>query len=554
MPSPIRIGLLVDSLTQPRWVSRIVDDITDSSIATLVLVVRNVEARERSSILRRAWRLRHHLFYGIYRRIDEWMLRHRSDAFEVVSITPSLRDVRQIHVRPIRSGASLRFSDTDVQAVADHDVDVLLLFGFGILRGRILEVPRFGVWSYHHGDNARFRGQPAGVWEVIEGSPVTGTMLQALNEDLDNGRVLYRSYSTTSRFSAQANRNRTFWKSSTFVMRKLHELYELGEDSIDDAATVPVISPYSRRMYRTPENTEMLRGVIRIGGRVMSSVVRSALWREQWFVAYGFGASSAPNVRHSFHRFKRLVPPPDRFWADPFPMTVGDKHYIFLEEYLYASRKAHISVVEVRRNGVASMPVPVLQRPYHLSYPFTFEWRGDRFMVPEAAGSGQVELYRARSFPDGWVMEQALLEDVPGIDPTIAEIDGKWWMFLNLAPDRAGYGDNDELHLYAADTPLGPWRPHPRNPVKSDVRSARPAGRLFRYGNDWYRPSQDSSHRYGFAVKINRVTELTESWYREEEVATMLPEWYRGLLASHTFNQADGLCCIDGLVRRRKFG
>jgi hypothetical protein len=364
--------------------------------------------------------------------------------------------------------------------------------------------------------------------------------------------VLYRSYSTTSRFSPQANRNRIFWKSSTFVMRKLSELHELGPDAIARTATAPATNTGLRRRNQTPDNAEMLRGVIRIAARAASFAVRSALWREQWFIAYGPASRSSPGFDHAFGRFNRLIPPSDRFWADPFPVKVGDTHFIFLEEYLYATRKAHISVVELNRGDVPRAPVPVLERPYHLSYPFMFEWRDEYFMVPEAASSGRVELYRARAFPHDWVMEQVLLDGVPGIDPTLVEIDKTWWMFLNLAPGPGGYGANDELHLYAAESPIGPWRPHRLNPVISDVRSARPAGRLFQYQRDWYRPSQDSSNRYGYALKLNRITQLTESSYAESEVATVLPTWHRGLLANHTFNQTDDLCCIDGLVRRRK--
>ena len=57
--------------------------------------------------------------------------------------------------------------------------------------------------------------------------------------------------------------------------------------------------------------------------------------------------------------------------------------------------------------------------------------------------------------------------------------------------------------------PLGPWKPHKRNPVKSDVRNSRPAGRLFYWNGDLYRPAQDSSQRYGYAMSINRVLRLT---------------------------------------------
>src|SRR5213596_456309 len=57
--------------------------------------------------------------------------------------------------------------------------------------------------------------------------------------------------------------------------------------------------------------------------------------------------------------------------------------------------------------------------------------------------------------------------------------------------------------------PLGPWRPHPGNPVKVDVRSSRPAGGPFLFGGNLYRPAQDCSRTYGGGITINRVTHLS---------------------------------------------
>ena len=71
-----------------------------------------------------------------------------------------------------------------------------------------------------------------------------------------------------------------------------------------------------------------------------------------------------------------------------------------------------------------------------------------------------------------------LLDGLCGVDATLEEIDRTWWMFLNIG--KRGISNHDELHLYYAESPLGPWREHAGNPVKSDVRSSRPAGRLIK--------------------------------------------------------------------------
>jgi hypothetical protein len=130
----------------------------------------------------------------------------------------------------------------------------------------------------------------------------------------------------------------------------------------------------------------------------------------------------------------------------------------------------------------------------------------------------------------------------------LAEIDGTWWMFVSIAE----HSIPDELYLFSAPSPLGPWTPHRRNPVKSDVRSSRPAGALFEWNGEVYRPAQDSSGRYGYAITINRIVQLDEDGFREEEVSKVLPNWRNDLIGTHTLSTSDDLTVIDCLVRRRR--
>ena len=99
-----------------------------------------------------------------------------------------------------------------------------------------------------------------------------------------------------------------------------------------------------------------------------------------------------------------------------------------------------------------------------------------------------------------------------------------------------------------ADTLEGPWRPHPCNPVISDCRNARPAGRLFFCGDELIRPAQDCSKDYGFAITLNRIDELSEFNYAEETINRIEPFWHNGNIGSHTFNCVEGIEFIDGRI------
>ena len=162
-----------------------------------------------------------------------------------------------------------------------------------------------------------------------------------------------------------------------------------------------------------------------------------------------------------------------------------------------------------------------------------------------------MQLYRAVEFPFRWELDRELMTDVVAVDPTLAHINGQWWMFANT--DACGASTMDELNLYYSDSPLGPWTPHRRNPVVSDVRRSRPAGRLFQSSGAWFRPSQDSAGTYGRAMVINRIIRLDRQAYEEVPVTRVDPEWMPGLTGTHTINASDGVTVIDGRRRRPRF-
>ena len=544
---PLRIGLLVDSFVQRRWIHKVIEEIQASGFAEVAVVIKNTaESGPKQGRLKSYWRNRKYLLYTLYGKIDDRRVKVAPDAFEPTDIKPLLADSPVIEVLPEMKAYSDWFPEDTLKQIRKFDLDVALCFGFRILKGEALKIARHGVWSFHHGDNLINRGGPAGFWEVMDGIPVTGSVLQILTEDLDNGRVIYRSWSPTAdRFSVKANRNNLYWKTSAFVLRKLKDLATGCQLCTPDSQ---LYRPYSNRLFRMPTNAEMFSRLSRLGTKYVAGHFQSALNTEQWALAYRFRTGPG-DMNNTLYRFKNLSPPKDRFWADPCVIKTGDRYYVFIEEYLNKTGKGHISVVELDRKGVVSGPTTVLERDYHLSYPFVFEWNNDYYMVPESAGNKTVELYRSTSFPFDWKLEKVLMTDIRAKDATLAEVDGTWWMFVSIAE----HSIPDELYLFSAESPLGPWTPHPRNPVKSDVRGSRPAGGLFNWNGELYRPAQDSSGRYGYAISINKVTQLDEEGFREEQVSSVLPNWNKRLLATHTISIAGDLTVVDCLVRRARW-
>jgi hypothetical protein len=248
------------------------------------------------------------------------------------------------------------------------------------------------------------------------------------------------------------------------------------------------------------------------------------------------------------------MPSKDRFWADPHPVWVDGKYYIFVEEFSRRRNKGHISVIELDESGHWKKPAKVLEKSYHLSYPFVFKWSGKFYMVPESAENKTVDLYECTHFPCQWELRQTLLQDVRAVDSTLVYHSNKWWLFTAISENQAA-APNVELFLFFTDDLFSnEWKAHPQNPIVSDVKSARPAGRIFMRDGKLFRPSQDCSQGYGYGFDLNEIEVLSETEYREKRALTVRPNWDKRILATHTYANDGNLTVIDAFTNTPRLG
>ncbi len=536
---PLRIGLLLDSGVVPAWVDRIVTQIEASGFASVTLAVINKEPPPPRAGLPTRIRTRlRHLLYERYCRRDNARVADAESAFSPRDLRAKLPEAEWIDVVPKRRGHVHRLSKSDLGRIGKHDPDLLLRFGFNILRGDVLTVARHGVWSYHHDDSAEYRGGPAMFWEIHEGNPVTGTVLQKLSEELDGGGMLYRSHAATHSHSLTCNRNPAYWKASSFVMRCLRELAARGNTPVTAA------DPCAKPLYRTPGNADMTRFLGRIATRKMQIRLDDRLRTPHWFVAWRQGHELLDPAAPRMDGLRELPCPHGHFYADPMLHEHDGQPWLLVEDFEYVLGKGHLAAIPWSSDGPTGAARTMLDLPVHLSYPFVFDWNGDTWMVPESGGAQCVSLFRARAFPDDWEHVCDLLQGYRAVDATLHEHDGRWYMFANIC--ESGGGTFDELFLFHADTPLGPFQPHPGNPIVSDVRRARPAGRLFQRDGKLIRPAQDCARGYGQALVFNEVLSLTPTAYQERPLSRLQPNWAPGLTGCHTYAALGDMEVVDG--------
>lgn len=435
-----------------------------------------------------------------------------------------------------RPDGSMALSELDAATIRGHRLDVLLYLGSIAPQGS-LELARHGLWSFQHGDPEKYPAWPPCFWEVYHGDSVGRSVLRRPAADPDAEVVLREAFLPVRNRSYTRTADAALSESAQWPAQACRDL--LGGITPPRAATR--LAPVAKT-GRLPGNFEMLRFI----GRQ---------WRARfWWIAellFRHGDWNVGIVRAPIASFLKRDQPRAVEWlagstrgdfvADPFGVVHRGKLTILCEEY--DSRRGLGRIVSV--DSTAQHPrSPVTIGPeLHRSYPYLFHHDGEIYCVPETYQARKIALYRAAEFPARWDKVTTLVRDVAALDSTLVQFDGRWWLWC-VDYER---GAQAELFLYHSPDLFGPWTAHPGNPVKTDIRSARPAGTPFVHEGILYRPAQDCSRTYGGRVVINRVTCLTPTAFAEEPVALVEPDpagpYPDGL---HTLSAVGSVTLVDG--------
>ena len=385
----LRLGILLDSFDVPAWAATAIRRIANGNSAEFALVILNGAGSNARNAHRKTW------LYSIYNWADEKLFSKDPDPFAPTDISEILSGLPNIRVLSGHEGDEPRLQEPDILAIREYQLDAVIKIGFENLLCDNLQLARYGIWFYYHGDDTKMRGGPPGFWEVAEKRPETGTALLALGGEMFPRRVLYRSYFFTYQPSPARHRCYYFWAAASFLPRQIEFLHRFGESKFwQQTEQYNIDPPGETRKYEIPAGFSAITPVARIIIRLLNEAFKRLLLRDTWFLLLSFHKG----ISDGFKTFEALIPPKDRFWADPHPVQQGGKYYIFIEEFLHATGKGHISVIELDESGKWETPVKVLEKGYHLSYPFVFQWADKFYMVPESGGNLTIDLYESSRF------------------------------------------------------------------------------------------------------------------------------------------------------------
>lgn len=549
----IKIGILTDSDYTPFWAYEMVRMVKELPYVSIDLVVTNNSKLEKRTLFRKIYSRLKIIFAVIYLTLDQKLFRSKIDAFQPRSFKSLLNEAEWVGVTPIMTKYRDRFEEKDIDYIRSFDLDIILCRGFRILSGEILNSSKYGVWSYHHGDNRFNRGRPAIFYETVQSWETIGTIFQILEEELDGGTIIYKSLSGhKSRFIFK-NMNAVYWKSSYFFKRCIEDLYQNGwEKFILSKKLLNTDFVYDRPIYFIPTNLKLTKLLISHFWRIIKEFSYHKMFEEKWHIAIAKNKSPG---KINLNNFKIIASPNNSFWADPMVINHRNIHLIFFEEYDYTKKKAHISYIELDgkiMNNKSYKANIVLEKEYHLSYPFVFEMNKELYMIPESKENATIDLYK---FTDEKKFEyvKTLMNNVRAVDSTIVRYDNYYYLFCNIQPHPES-STYDELHVfYTEDLLNSPLKPHARNPIVSDVRKSRPAGPIFENNNKLIRPAQICVPKYGYGISFSEIIELTPTDYLEREIEKIEPKFKDNIQGIHTYSRNNEFQVIDVALKRLRW-
>ena len=199
-----RIGILVKNLEQKNFNGELIQNILNSKNLILDTIIINEEKDRKNKIFLIIKK------YSLIRIIEKFIFKILSLVEKCVFLISDKKisfahvnlnnlNIPRVYIRPNidRIKNIYTYSDSDVREIKDKNLDIILRLEGGIIKGAILKATKKGIVSFHHADNELYRGLPPGFWEVYNKNPTTGFIIQKLNEQLDDGDIIFKGHTIT---------------------------------------------------------------------------------------------------------------------------------------------------------------------------------------------------------------------------------------------------------------------------------------------------------------------------------------------------------------------
>lgn len=532
--------IMIDDFRLESWAIDCVKSLLQESQQELVgIVVKKNESKGNASFLNKLSRYPYkNLLFRVYQR---FRVKRNFVSQHVVNYL-GLQHVTILECLVHQKGSSEYLDINDVEKIVRQKPDFILRFGFGILKGEILQSATYGIWSFHHDDEQIIRGGPAGFWEIMNKQKANGVLLQQLTEKLDAGRLIEKAFLPVIAHSYQAHYEMIMHESKILLLKAFRKL----KFSARHFSSLPVISSQAE-IYKFPNNLQCIQFWIILFFNKLNfhwdELFRTEFWQVGFTNEIIFTQTDL-DVSLEKKKVTWFQQKNEKYLADPFLYKHENALQIIAEEYDYKLRKAKL--VSWKAADFSSKKV-ALQSTNHVSYPSIILNKGTTFCMPESYQSNSVSIYKFDDFQNEFHLSQTLIRNIKAVDSTLYFDGTLFWMFYTLE------GDVNNTYLYLRYSPSldSEFIEHPLNPIVCDITSSRPAGNLLMHEGKLFRPTQDCSVTYGWKIHFMEVKLLNTNSYHEVYSHSLDVSQSNDLSGIHTINYQDEKTVFD--VKYYKF-
>ena len=542
----MKIAILLDSTNSDWYIKDLIEWINKEPNLTLeVLLIQQKNKRTIPILNDKIGNILDRIFFKIINIIEKRIIFSKYQKYKNHFKNYDLKkfNIKEVHLNNelTSNNKGTFFSKNDIKKVKDFNLDLIIRGGSNILKGDILNSSKFGVISFHHGDNIINRGGPAGFWEVYEKNPKTGFTIQILDENLDGGKVLKRGNFVTEQFYT-LNQILLKRRSNNYLKELINQIYFLKK--LPDFQNY---FPYYKKFYKSPNFLISIKYLISRIFEKIKIIILTRISHDVWHV--GFQKEKAKKI--AFYKSNIITNPKNSFLADPFVVEHKNKDYIFLEEYNFSKKKGIISVYENKNNIFKRIGI-ALEENFHLSFPFIFMYENKFYMMPETKESNEIRIYESDNFPMEWKLKKTIMKSIKAADSMIFEFNNYWWLITTFS--NTEHNTDSELQVfYSLNGPLTDnWIGFKNNPVIIDPDLGRNAG-IFFDNNKIYRASQSYGfNSYGKKINVNEIIKLAPDIYEEKKYSTIEPEFFKNIKGIHHIHSNNKFTVFDYCKREFK--
>ena len=362
----------------------------------------------------------------------------------------------------------------------------------------------FDILSYHHGSSERLPSYPPGFLEIFENAEKLEIIVQKLSNNLDNSKVYARVFSKVFKHSYKRTSIECLLASRFLLKKALINYRQSKGNEIKELYKDPTL----------PSNFQVAKFVVLLIKNKLSWILYGAFFEKSWNILKGnideinFNGRNILSVKN---HTTAVIEKRYSFYSDPFFSPSED--IIKVEAMNKISDKGEI--VELSQNTLELKRVILRDSKYHYSYPFTFIDKEDEFILPEVASHSKQFLIRKPYEEKDKIFLRGL--EQPLIDPTLIKLSGIYYLFAG----SSSFGTTEQNLFYSVDSFIGPYKPHHLNPIVVNPKGARNAGRIFEKNGELFRFGQNNTSSYGNGIVINKIIEISDEKYSEEEVGSI---------------------------------